>query len=72
MPQKTAPSLKTIFQVLHKTWYLSKLSLSPNFFTESKIPSYYDNNVVSKDLNFQLLEMSPEKNIKYFERFKPI
>ena len=25
MPQKTAPSLKIIFKVLHKTWYLSYL-----------------------------------------------
>ena len=40
---------------------VSKLPLSPNIFTESKIASYYNNNVVSKDLNFQLLEMSPEK-----------
>ena len=49
---------------------VSKLPLSPNIFTESKIASYYNNNVVSKDLNFQLLETSPEKI--YFERFKPI
>ena len=40
---------------------VSKLPLSPNIFTESKIASYYNNNVVSKDLNFQLLETSPEK-----------
>ena len=40
---------------------VSKLTLSPNIFTESKIASYYNNNVVSKDLNFQLLETSPEK-----------
>ena len=39
---------------------VSKLLLSPNIFTESKIASYYNNNVVSKDLNFQLLETSPE------------
>ena len=43
-----------------------KLPLTPNIFAESKIASYYNNNVVSKDLNFQLLETSPEK------RFKPI
>ena len=35
---------------------IPKLPLSPNTFTESKIASYYDNNAVSKDLNFQLLE----------------
>ena len=40
---------------------VSKLPLSPNIFTESKIASYYNNNVVSKDLHFQLLETSPEK-----------
>ena len=40
---------------------VSKLPLSPNIFTESKIASYYYNNIVSKDLNFQLLETSPEK-----------
>ena len=36
--------------------FVSKLPLSPNTFAESKIASYYDNNAVSKDLNFQLLE----------------
>ena len=40
---------------------VSKLPLSPNIFTESKIGSYYDNNAVSKDLNFQLSKTSPEK-----------
>ena len=40
---------------------VSKLPLSPNIFTEPKIASYYNNNVVSKDLNFQLLETSREK-----------
>ena len=38
-----------------------KLPISPNIFTESKIESYYDKNVVLKDLNFQLSETSPEK-----------
>ena len=40
---------------------ISKLPLSPNIFTESKIASYHNSNVMSKDLNFQLLETSPEK-----------
>ena len=40
---------------------VSKLAISSNVFTESKIAFYYNNNVVSKDLNFQLLETSPEK-----------
>ena len=40
---------------------VSKLPLLPNILTESKMASYYDNNAVSKDLNFQLSETSPEK-----------
>ena len=51
---------------------VSKLPLSLNIFTESKIASYYDSKAASKDFIFQLSETSPEKNIKYFERFKPI
>ena len=47
MPQKTAPFLKTIFQVL-----VSKLPLSPSVFTESKIASYYENNAVPKNFEF--------------------
>ena len=39
---------------------ISKLPLSPNTFIESKIASYYDNNAVPENLNFQLLERSPE------------
>ena len=38
-----------------------KLPLLPNILTESKMGSYYDNNAVSKDLNFQLSKTSPEK-----------
>ena len=71
MPQKIAPSLKIIFQVLHKTWFISKLRFS-NIVTESKIASYYDNIAVSKDLNFQLLGTSEKILGKYFQRFKPI
>ena len=48
---------------------ISKLSLLPNIFTESKIASYYVKNAVSKDLSCQLVETSLEKNIKHFERF---
>ena len=40
---------------------VSELPLSPNIFNKSKIESYYSNNVMSKDLNFQLLETYPEK-----------
>ena len=50
---------------------VSKLSLSPNIFTESKIASYYDNNAVSKDLNFQFSEMSPVKTLSLLEGFHP-
>ena len=40
---------------------VSKLPPSPNIFTESKVASYYGNNAVSKDLNFQLSETSSKK-----------
>ena len=43
----------------------------PNIFTESKIASYYDNNAVSKDLNFQLLKMSPEKILSILKGLNP-
>ena len=48
-----------------------KLPLLPNIFTESKIASYYDNNEVSKDLNFQLLERSPEKILNILKGLNP-
>ena len=67
MPQKTALFLKIIFQVLLIT-LVSKLPLSPNIFTESKIASYYDNNAVPKDLNVQLSEMSPEKILSILKK----
>ena len=51
---------------------ISKLTPFPNIFTESKVVSCNGNSTVSKDLSFQLLETSPEKNIDYFERFKHI
>ena len=57
---KNCSIFKNYFSNLAKN-LVSKLPLSPNIFTESKIASYYNNNVVSKDLNFQLLETSPEK-----------
>ena len=60
MPQKTAPSLKTIFQVLHIN-LVSNLPILPKVFFESKIASYFDINAVPKDWSFQLLETSPEK-----------
>ena len=60
MLQKTAPSLKKYFSSLAQN-LVSKLPLSPNILTESKIATYYNNNAVSEDLNLQLLETSPEK-----------
>ena len=50
---------------------VSKIPLSPNIFTESKIASYYNNNLVSKDLNFQLLETSPEKMSSILKGLNP-
>ena len=50
---------------------VSKLPLSPNIFTESKIASYYDNNAVPKDLNFQLSEMYPEKRLSILKGLNP-
>ena len=49
----------------------SKLPLSPNIFTESKIASYYNNKAVSKDLNFQLLETSPGKISSILKSLNP-
>ena len=68
---KNCSIFKNYFSSLKEN-LVSKLPLLPNIFTESKVTSYYGNKAVSKDLNFQLLETSPEKNIKYFESFKPI
>ena len=50
---------------------VSKLSLLPNTFTESKTASYFDNNVVSKDLNFELSKTSPEKILSIFNDLNP-
>ena len=50
---------------------VSKLPLSPNIFTESKIVSYYNNNLVSSDWNFRLLETSPEKMSSILKGLNP-
>ena len=50
---------------------VSKLPSWPNIFIESKVASYYDNNAVSKDLNFQLLEASPEKIVSILKGLNP-
>ena len=49
---------------------VSKLPL-PNIFTKSKIASYYDNNAMSKNLNFQLLETSSEKILIILKGLNP-
>ena len=63
-------SIKNYFSSLAQN-LVSKLPLSPNIFTESKIASYYDNNAVSKDLNFQLLEKSPQKILNILKGLNP-
>ena len=50
---------------------VSKLPLSPNIVTESKTASYYDNNVVSKNLNFEPSETSPEKVLSILKDLNP-
>ena len=50
---------------------VSKLPLAPNIFTESIIASYYDNNTVPKDLDFQLSETSPEKILSILKSLNP-
>ena len=50
---------------------LSKLPLSPDIFTESKIASYHGNNTTSKNLNFQLSETSPEKILSILKGLNP-
>ena len=63
MQQKNCSIFKNYFSSLALN-LISKLPSSPNISTESKVASYYDNNAVSKDLNFQLFETSPEKILK--------
>ena len=50
---------------------VSKLPASANIFTEFKAAYYYDKNAVSKDLNFQLLETSPEKILSILKSLNP-
>ena len=72
MPEKTAPSFKIIFQVLHKTWYLFFLIFLLNLENQKiEVSSYYDNKAVSKNLNFQLLEMSREKKLSVLKGLNP-
>ena len=67
MPQKNWSIFKNYFSSLAHN-LVSKLPLP---HTESKIASYYDNNTVSKDLNFQLLEMSPKEMLSILKVLNP-
>ena len=57
---------KLLFQSC--TILVSKLPPSTNVFTESKVPSYYDN-IKFKDLNFEFYETYPEKGLKGLNPF---
>ena len=67
MQQETAPSLKIIFQVLHKTWYLLPLT----FLLNPKLHSTLTIMQCQKDLNFQLLETFPEKILSILKGLIP-
>ena len=73
---KNCSIFKNYFSSLSQN-FASKLPPLTNIFNESKVAFYYENNAVSKELNFQLLDTSPKKTyfetyLKYFERFKHI
>ena len=67
---KNCPILKSYLSSLPQN-LVSKLPPSPNIFTESKVASYYDNNAVSIELNFQLLETYPEKILSILKCLNP-
>ena len=67
---KNCSILKNYFSSLARN-LVSNLLLLPNIFTESKIAADYDNNAVSKDLNYQLLETSPEKILSFLKDLNP-
>ena len=50
---------------------VSNLPPSPNIFTESKVALYYYSNSESKDLNFQLLEISSKKVLSILKSLNP-
>ena len=60
---KNCSILKNYFASLAHN-LVSKLLLSPNIFTESKIASHCDNNTASKDLNFQLIFFQERRILK--------
>ena len=67
---KKSSTIKNYFSSLAHN-LVSKLPLSRNIFTESKIASCYDNNSVSKKLTFQLSETSPEKILSILKGLNP-
>ena len=67
---KNSSTIKNYFLSLAHN-LVSKLPLSRNIFTESKIASCYDNNSVSKKINFQLSETSPEKILSILKGLNP-
>ena len=69
MQQKTALSLKTIFEVMHKTWQVSYI-LHLIFLLNLKLhPTMQQHSV--KELNFRLLETSPQKILSIWKRLNP-
>ena len=65
---KNCSNLKSFFSNLAQ-YLVSKLPLSPNVFTESKVASYYDD-IKLKDLNFEFSETS-EKILTILEGLNP-
>ena len=67
---KNCPIFKSYFSSFAQN-LVSKLPPSPNIFTESEVASFYDNNAVSIELNFQLLEVYPEKILSILKGLNP-
>ena len=65
---KNCSNFKSFFSNLAQ-YLVSKLPLSPNVFTESKVASYYDD-IKLKDLNFEFSETS-EKILTILEGLNP-
>ena len=70
MQQKTALSLKTIFEVMHKTWQLSYI-LHLIFLLNLKLHPTMTITQCQR-IEFSTFRDVSSKNIKYLETFKPI
>ena len=66
---KNCSNFKSFFSNLAQ-YLVSKLPLSPNVFTESKVASYYDD-IKYTDLNFEFSETSPEKILNILKGLNP-